>query len=141
MDSEILNMFCEHIKQNMETFMEDHTVVVEHFEKIIRFKQSHPPKLNEFMKAVCELNNADVLLIGTKTRKREVVYSRQLCMHYLKINTRMSLHKIGDIFSKDHATVMHAFKTINDLSDVNKMNRLDVSHVKKIGDLLIKYAI
>lgn len=54
-----------------------------------------------------------------KSRKREVVLSRQV-MHYLiKMNTKLTLKQIGELVSGkralDHTTVMHSIATVKDL--------------------------
>ena len=56
-----------------------------------------------------------------KTRKREVVYARQLAMYFAKHYTSCSLATIGtEIGNKDHATVLHACKTIDNLYDTDR---------------------
>lgn len=59
-----------------------------------------------------------------KTRKREVVEARQLSMTFAKVFTNCSLRTIGDEFGgKDHATVLHAEKTINNLYETDPILR------------------
>lgn len=50
------------------------------------------------------------------SRKREIVYPRQMAMYMLAYYSFLSLKSIGVIFSKDHTTVIHAMETIDDLS-------------------------
>lgn len=64
--------------------------------------------------------------LNKKTRKREVVESRQVAMYLAKLNTKESLAVIGrTIGNKDHATVLHACKTVNNLlqTDVSFRNK------------------
>lgn len=57
-----------------------------------------------------------------RTRKREIVEARQVCMWWLKNNTKQSLAEIGSYFGDfDHATVIHACKTVNNLIDTDKL--------------------
>ncbi len=50
----------------------------------------------------------------SKTRKREIVQCRQLAMYFSKQMTKNSLAMIGKhCGNKDHATVLHACKTVN----------------------------
>lgn len=65
----------------------------------------------------------------SKTRKREVVQARQVCMTFLKMHTPLSLEKIGDLFYRDHTTVMHAIQTIKDLTDVDTSFRKDIEQI------------
>ena len=46
-----------------------------------------------------------------KTRKREIVSARHLAIYLIKEHTNMKLTAIGSIFGKDHATVLHSYKT------------------------------
>jgi chromosomal replication initiation ATPase DnaA len=56
--------------------------------------------------------------ISEKTRRREVVEARQIAMYAIKYRTRLSLAQIGAICGgKDHATVLHACKTVQNLLD------------------------
>ncbi len=60
-------------------------------------------------------------IICAKIRRREVVESRQLCHRLAKHFTNASLTDIGKrIGSKDHATILHSIKTINNLRDSDR---------------------
>jgi hypothetical protein len=62
----------------------------------------------------------DPKLIHKKSRKREIVEARQMCMTYAKNLTTCSLAKIGlNIGGKDHATVLHSVKTVNNLIETD----------------------
>lgn len=66
--------------------------------------------------------NPEVLV--SKTRKREVVQARQIAMYFAKDYTTASLATIGqEIGGKDHATVLHACKTVNNLRDTERQYR------------------
>lgn len=52
-----------------------------------------------------------------KTRKRHIVVARQLTYHLHYLFTKHTLAKIGSLFKQDHATVLHANKTISNLLD------------------------
>ena len=61
----------------------------------------------------------DVML--KKTRKREIVQARQLVQHFAKLKLDKSLSQIGVLTGlKDHATVLHSYKTVNNLKEFNK---------------------
>lgn len=56
-----------------------------------------------------------------KTRKREIVVPRQVSMYLTKEYTNMSLKAIGYHFgNRDHSTVIHAIKTVNDMMDTDQ---------------------
>ena len=50
-------------------------------------------------------------LMESRTRKREVVIARQILM-YIMWQNKLTLTTIGAAFRKDHATVIHARKTV-----------------------------
>lgn len=79
---------------------------------------------------VCSLLNVERELLFTNTRKREIVVARQLCMWLIKKNLDnklYSLHRIGNYFNKDHATVLYAFKAIDNLIETNKSFRNQIN--------------
>ena len=57
--------------------------------------------------------------IKRRNRKREVVLTRQISMMLIRKNTQLSLKCIGEIFGKDHTTVIHSLATINDQRETN----------------------
>jgi hypothetical protein len=74
-----------------------------------------------------------------KSRKRELVFTRQLCMYFSCSMTNASLAKIGEyIGGKDHATVLHAKKTINNLIDTDRNVRKQVLEYMEIFEDLTR---
>ncbi|RKW06632.1 MAG: chromosomal replication initiator protein DnaA, partial [Capnocytophaga sp.] len=62
--------------------------------------------------------------LQSKTRKRHVVQARQLAMFFAKKYTKLSLASIGKLIGKrDHATVLHACKTVDNLNETDKQFR------------------
>ncbi|MDO5608628.1 MAG: chromosomal replication initiator protein DnaA [Capnocytophaga sp.] len=60
--------------------------------------------------------------LQSKTRKRHIVQARQLAMFFAKKYTQASLASIGSqIGKRDHATVLHACKTVENLNETDKM--------------------
>jgi len=83
-------------------------------------------------KVVCDYFNMPVDALQAKTRKREIVQARQIAMYFSKSLTKYSLASIGaQIGSKDHATVLHACKTVNNLIDTDKNFRQFVEDIEK----------
>lgn len=83
-------------------------------------------------KVVSEYFNVPIELILSKTRKREIVQARQVAMYFSKNLTKSSLTTIGaKIGGKDHATVLHACKTVNNLIDTDKRFRVQIEEIGK----------
>ena len=83
-------------------------------------------------KVVCNYYNIGLEQLQSKTRKREIVQGRQVAMFFSKSLTKSSLATIGSqIGGKDHATVLHACKTVNNLIETDKRFRLQVDEIEK----------
>ena len=81
---------------------------------------------------VCDYFSLSVDAISTKSRKREVVQARQIAMYLSKQLTKNSLSSIGfAIGQRDHATVLHACKIVNDLMDIDKNFRSSVKEIQE----------
>jgi len=80
--------------------------------------------------AVCKYFNLDKALIHTASRKQEIVQARQITMYLAKLHTAYSYAHIGKIVGgKDHATVVHACKTVKDQIEINKAYRATVENI------------
>ncbi|MEA2105628.1 MAG: chromosomal replication initiator protein DnaA [Bacteroidota bacterium] len=83
-------------------------------------------------KVVCDYFNLSPDLLQSKTRKREIVQARQIAMYFSKALTKSSLASIGALIGgKDHATVLHACKTINNLMDTDKRFKSQIETIEK----------
>lgn len=81
---------------------------------------------------VCEHFDLDKLLISSKSRKREIVQARQIAMYLSKKYTDYSFARIGELVgNKDHATVLHACKTVKDLIEIDISFRSNVERIEK----------
>jgi chromosomal replication initiator protein len=88
--------------------------------------------IDYIQKVVCSYFNIGVEQLQSKTRKREIVQARQVAMYFSKSLTKSSLATIGtQIGGKDHATVLHACKTVNNLIETDKRFRLQIDEIEK----------
>lgn len=75
--------------------------------------------------------NIDVKKLDLPTRKREIVQTRQVAMYFSKNFTNNSLATIGSqIGDKDHATVLHAIKTVNNLCETDKRFAAQIQEIE-----------
>lgn len=87
--------------------------------------------VQSIQETVCKYFNLDQSAIQTNSRKREVVQARQITMFLSKKYTDCSFSHIGKIVGKrDHATVLHACKTIKDQIEINKDFRSTVEEIE-----------
>ena len=93
--------------------------------------EKEPISVEKIVKTVAEYYNVDVNSINTKSRKREIVLVRQTAMFLAKKHLDLSTSKIGQqIGRRDHATVLHACKTISNLLDTNKQFRSELNEIE-----------
>jgi len=88
--------------------------------------------IDYIQKVVCNYFNIPVEQLNNTTRKREIVQARQISMYFSKTLTKCSLATIGSqIGGKDHATVLHACKTVNNLLETDKSFKNQVDEIEK----------
>lgn len=88
--------------------------------------------IDYIQKVVCDYFNLPMELLKSKTRRREVVQARQIAMFFAKRMTKSSLASIGaQCGGKDHATVLHACKTVNNLLETDKRFKVYIAELDK----------
>jgi chromosomal replication initiator protein len=89
-------------------------------------------------KVVCEYFNLKPEELKAKTRRREIVQPRQIIMYFAKKYTKASLQVIGAMCGgKDHSTVLHACRNIEDLKDTDRQIRTYIQDIDKKLNLSI----
>lgn len=99
-----------------------------------RFVRDHSKEISidYISKAVCDYLNVPSNQLTIKTRKREIVQARQIAMYFCKNMTKSSLSTIGAMIGgKDHATVLHAYKTISNLIETDKAFKCQIDEIEK----------
>ena len=87
--------------------------------------------IEKILDSVCKYFNLDKSLVHTASRKQEIVQARQITMYLAKKLTAYSYSHIGKIVGgKDHATVVHACKTVKDQIEINKTYRTTVESIE-----------
>ncbi len=81
---------------------------------------------------VAEYFNIDVVAMQAKSRKRNIVNARQIAMYFCKELTNLSYSAIGAaIGRKDHATVVHACRTVANMIDTDAKFKNDLTNIRK----------
>ncbi|MDR0427497.1 MAG: chromosomal replication initiator protein DnaA [Dysgonamonadaceae bacterium] len=89
--------------------------------------------LEKIQNVVSTYFKIDLKEINSKSRKREIVQARQVTMFLSKKYTDYSYAHIGNLVGKrDHATVLHACKTIQDNLDIDKGFRLTIKDIETL---------
>ena len=147
MDDDVIEYVAKHIKSNVRELegaiisliaqssfnRKEITInlakdIVEKFVKNTKREVS----IDYIQKVVSDYFQMDVSTLQSKTRKRHIVQARQLAMFFAKKYTKASLASIGSqIGQRDHATVLHACKTVDNLSSTDKQFRKYVEDLAK----------
>ena len=90
--------------------------------------------IEDIVRNTCEYYHVKDESIYTSSRKRDIVLARQVAMYLThKHLPNLSLARIGQcIGSKDHSTVLHACRTIEEQIGVDKAVELAVEDIEKM---------
>jgi chromosomal replication initiator protein len=89
--------------------------------------------INNIQKTVAEYYKMRVSELHSKRRNRQIARPRQLAMALAKELTNLSLPEIGDAFGgRDHTTVIHACRKIEELLQQDVRMKEDYSNLMKL---------
>ena len=89
--------------------------------------------IEEIQKRVAEHFNIRLADMHSARRSRSVARPRQVAMYLAKQLTSRSLPEIGRKFGgRDHTTVMHAVKKVDELRDIDSSFAEDVELLKRM---------
>lgn len=77
-----------------------------------------------------ELGISSIEELQVKSRKREIVSKRQIIMYMLKWHGGFTLAQIGLIFKKDHATVLHSERAVENDMILDRDLRKEIDRLK-----------
>lgn len=131
LEGAIISLIAQSSFNKKEVTLDLAQQVVEKFVKNTKREVS----IDYIQKVVSDYFEMDVTTLQSKTRKRHIVQARQLAMFFAKKFTKASLASIGtQIGKRDHATVLHACKTVDNLAETDKQFK------KYIEDLTKKFS-
>jgi chromosomal replication initiator protein len=117
LEGAIISLIAQSSFNKKEINLELAKSVVEKFVKNVKREVS----IEYIQKTVSDYFQLDLEMLLSKTRKRHIVQARQLAMFFAKKHTKSSLANIGaQIGDRDHATVLHACKTVENLIATDK---------------------
>ncbi len=89
--------------------------------------------INNIQKVVADYYNIRVAELHSKRRNRQIARPRQMAMALAKELTTMSLPDIGDAFGgRDHTTVLHACRKVDELQKGDPNIKLDYDNLTKL---------
>ncbi len=88
--------------------------------------------IDYILQVVADYYHIDENSVLSNTRKREIVQARQVAMYFAKQLTKTSLKSIGaQLGKKDHATVLHACRTVNDLMETDRRFKMQIEELEE----------
>ncbi|MFI0431338.1 chromosomal replication initiator protein DnaA [Mariniflexile sp. HMF6888] len=128
LEGAIISLIAQSSFNKKEITIDLARIIVEKFVKNTKREVS----IDYIQKVVSDYFQMDIDTLQSKTRKRHIVQARQLAMFFAKKFTKASLASIGSqIGKRDHATVLHACKTVDNLSTTDKQFRKYVEDITK----------
>lgn len=117
LEGAIISLIAQSSFNKREINLELAKNVVDKFVKNVKREIS----IDYIQKVVSDYFKLDLETLRSKSRKRNIVQARQLAMFFAKKYTKASLANIGSqIGDRDHATVLHACKTVDNLLETDK---------------------
>jgi len=113
-------------KKQITLELAQHTIA-----RLVKYRPSEY-SVHQIQRVVCDYFELDMEEMQAKTRKRTVVQARQIAMFLSKKHTDSSLASIGSqIGGKDHATVLHACRTVVNLLETDKDFKNHVDQIQR----------
>lgn len=126
----MMSLIARAVVMNQKISLDMARVAVSHAVKAVK----HVTNFEEIAEIVCSHLEVDIDSIYGKSRKREIVEARQIIMYLAKTVTKMSSTNIGIKLGRDHATVLHAEKSIKQRISVDKAFRTTIDTIQsKLG--------
>ncbi len=148
---DIIDFIAEHVHENVRDLegvlasllaystLTNAQIDMELTETVVsRLVRTHAADLSfeNIANVVCEKFEVSEKMLHSKSRKKEVAIARQVAMYLAKKMTDKSLSEIGMGFgNRNHATVLHAIKTVNEQMEYDTVLR---NAVRQIENTLIR---
>ena len=94
-------------------------------------KVTDQSKKTIILNAIEEITDVYIHDIRSKKRQRYIVEVRQIYHYFLKKYTSYNLTAIGMFTNRDHATVLHSIKNVNNLKETEEEFRLLVKQIRE----------
>src|SRR5574344_908297 len=114
----------DHKKIDIETAKDTIQKIVKNTEKNIT--------MDFIINYVSNYYNINQESVRSESRKKEIVTVRHISMYLCKKHTKHSLQEIGQFMGgKNHATVIHAQKKVNDMKETDKDFKKDLARLEQ----------
>ncbi len=86
--------------------------------------------------AVCEFFAISPEELMSKSRAQRIAIPRHYAIYLMRAKTELSTTEIGRIFKRDHSTILHSEKTINNLREVEPSTERIITDIMRIVENL-----
>ncbi len=150
LDEELINFIAQHIQGDVRQVesaiiglhakakLQEGCIDKELVRQVVQSIVGTPQQLSAAMisEFIGKQYNVTVEGLQSRSRKKQLTFPRQVAMYLCRKHTDQSLSDIGKEFNRDHSTVLHAIKVVNELTNRNisigeQVNLLS----KKLGKL------
>ena len=96
----------------------------------LKTAETEDNKMQKIFEYICKKHGVKKEVLTSGKRNSDVVYARNMCIYAFRTLTNMSLKKIGNIFGKDHTTI------INSITNVENRMKTDAAFEREINLML-----
>lgn len=86
---------------------------------------------DRIIETVCEHFKLKLKDLESRSRVRELVFARHIIFYLIRKHTKMSLKSAGELFDRDHTTVIHSVDTLNNLMYTEPDVRAEVELIEE----------
>lgn len=144
---EVIEFIAENVRQNVRELEGALTSLKAH--SSLMKKQIDIELAKNVIRDIVTIKNIDITLdyivdsvaqyykiereaILSNSRKREIVFPRQVAMYLCKVHTKSSLNEIGmSIGKKNHTTVLYAYNAVKDLMSTDKILSHQIQEIER----------
>lgn len=91
-----------------------------------------PTDQERIITLVAEYYGYPVDKLMKKNRKKELVWARQVAIYLLHKVYKISMCVVGDLFDRDHTTVIHSCKKVKNIMETEADKRAEVMKLQSI---------
>jgi len=96
-----------------------------------RSKRKNDELIKNIIKIVSDITDVDIDSIMSKKKQAYICDARHLAIYFIREYTDLSLHKIADIFGRDHSTIFGNIRKVESLNnDYNKEFKMFFDRIK-----------
>ena len=144
---DVLSYMAEHIRSNIRRLegalirvasygsLTGRDITIDRLEYLLRdtLDQEHHEALTieTVQRTVAEYYDIRLGDMTSKQRPQSIAFPRQVAMYLCRTMTEQSLPAIGNAFGRNHATVLHAYRTISNRSKNDATLRQSIAAIKQ----------